>query len=176
LTTPFPGYLIQVSGASLLSIPDIVNKTFGEGPRKMYGDIDDADEIRDIIRKNADKRVVDSFLINVTGAKTAIVFPPIIYGQGRGPINQRSIQVPEISRVAIEKRQTFQVGKGESTWSNIHISDLSNIFVSLVEKAVEGAEGDLWNQNGLYFVSGGPQLVSWPLESIMRRPPSTESS
>jgi nucleoside-diphosphate-sugar epimerase len=142
----------------------------------MYGDIDDADEIRDIIRKNADKRVVDSFLINVTGAKTAIVFPPIIYGQGRGPINQRSIQVPEISRVAIEKRQTFQVGKGESTWSNIHISDLSNIFVSLVEKAVEGAEGDLWNQNGLYFVSGGPQLVSWPLESIMRRPPSTESS
>jgi nucleoside-diphosphate-sugar epimerase len=168
LTRLFTGYLIQVSGASLLSIPDIVNKTFGEGSRKIYGDIDDADEIRDIIRKNADKRVVDSFLINVTGTKTAIIFPPIIYGQGRGPINQRSIQVPEISRVAIEKRQTFQVGKGESTWSNIHISDLSNIFVKLMEKAVEGAEGDLWNQNGLYFVGGGPQLVSWPFNSIIR--------
>jgi nucleoside-diphosphate-sugar epimerase len=152
--------LIQVSGASLLSIPDIVNKTFGEGPAKIYRDIDDIDEIRDIIQKNADKRVVDHFLLNATGPKTAIVFPPIIYGQGRGPVNQRSIQVPEISRVAIEKRQTFQVGKGESTWSNIHVSDLSDMFVKLVEKAVEGAEGDLWNQNGLYFVRGGPELVS----------------
>ena len=160
LTTPHSGYLVQVSGASLLSIPDIVNKTFGEGSSRVYGDLDDADEIRDIIRKNADKRVVDSFLLNVTGAKTAIIFPPIIYGQGRGPVNQRSFQVPEISRVAIETRQTFQVGKGESTWSNIHISDLSNLFVKLVEKAVEGAEGDLWNENGLYFVGGGPQLVS----------------
>lgn len=95
----------------------------------------------------------------MSGVKTALVFPPIIYGQGRGPINQRSVQIPELVRVAAETRQTAQVGKGESTWSNVHIADVTDIFVKLIEKAVQGAGGDLWNQDGLYFVGNG-QLVS----------------
>lgn len=154
------GHWIQVSGASVISVPDIVNGTFGEGSNKTYGDVDDAEEVRDIIRKNAGMRVVDNHLLNkVTGPKTALIFPPIIYGEGRGVTKQRSVQIPELSRVAIETRQVVQVGKGESTWSNIHIFDLSDLFVKLVEKAVQGSEADLWNQNGLFFVGNG-QLVS----------------
>lgn len=104
-------------------------------------------------------RVVDNHLLNnVTGSKTAIIFPPIIYGEGRGVTKQRSVQIPELSRVAIETRQVVQVGKGESTWSNIHIADLSDLFVRLVEKAVQGSEEALWNQNGLYFM-GNSMLV-----------------
>ncbi|KAJ5172510.1 hypothetical protein N7492_005103, partial [Penicillium capsulatum] len=151
-TGPKPGHWIQVSGASVLSIPDIVNGTFGDASGKLYDDVNDADELRDIIRKNATTRVVDDYLLRVQGPKTAIIFPSIIYGQGKGPVNQRSIQIPELSRVAIQSRQTVQVGKGESTWSNIHVADLSAVFVKLVEKALAGEEGDLWNQNGLYLV------------------------
>ncbi|KAJ5568379.1 hypothetical protein N7450_010865 [Penicillium hetheringtonii] len=153
---PKSGHWIQVSGASVISVPDIVNGTFGEGSNKTYGDVDDAEEVRDIIRKNAGMRVVDNHLLNkVTGPKTALIFPPIIYGEGRGVTKQRSVQIPELSRVAIETRQVVQVGKGESTWSNIHIFDLSDLFVKLVEKAVQGSEADLWNQNGLFFVGNG---------------------
>ncbi|KAJ5673782.1 hypothetical protein N7462_009221 [Penicillium macrosclerotiorum] len=152
---PKPGYWIQVSGASLLSIPDILQKRFGEASDKVSCDVDDAAEIRELVHKNADTRVVDEFLLNVSGIKTALVFPPIIYGQSRGPVKQRSVQIPELSRVAIETRQTVQVGRGESIWSNIYIYDLSNVFLKLVKKAVEGTEGDLWNQNGVYFVGTG---------------------
>ncbi|KAJ5112351.1 hypothetical protein N7532_000396 [Penicillium argentinense] len=153
---PKPGHWIQVSGASVISVPDILNGTFGEAAGKVYGDMDNAEEVREIIRKNSGMRVVDNYLLNnVKGPKTALIFPPIIYGEGRGVIKQRSVQIPELSRVAIETRQVVQVGKGESTWSNIHISDLSDLFVKLVEKAVQGTEGDLWNQNGLYFVGNG---------------------
>lgn len=152
--------MIQVSGASVLSIPDIVNKTFGEASEKLFDDVNDAAEIRDIIKQNAATRVVDDHVLKISGVKTALIFPPIIYGKGNGPVNQRSIQVPELCRVAIQTRQTVQVGKGESTWSNIHVNDLSNLFVKLVEKAVEGAQGALWNQDGLYLVGNSDLLVS----------------
>lgn len=155
-----PGHWIQVSGASVLSISDIVGGRFGESSERVYGDVDDANEVRDIIRQNAAKRVVDDYLLNkVSNTKTALVFPPIIYGQGRGPVKQRSVQIPELSRVSIETRETVQVGKGESTWSNVHIADVADVFVKLVEKAIEGSTGDFWNQNGLYFVGNG-MLVS----------------
>ncbi|KAJ6002570.1 hypothetical protein N7451_005117 [Penicillium sp. IBT 35674x] len=153
-----PGHWIQISGASILSIPDIVKNRFGEAAGKLYDDVNDASEIRDIIKQNADTRVADNYLVDLGGPRTALIFPPIIYGTGNGPINQRSIQIPELARVAIQTRQTVQVGKGESTWSNIHISDLANVFVGLVEKAVEGAEGTMWNQDGLYFVGNADVL------------------
>lgn len=147
-----------------------MNGTFGDASDKLFDDVNDADELRDIIRKNATTRVVDDYVLQVKGPKTALVFPPIIYGQGKGPVNQRSIQIPELSRVAIQTRQTIQVGKGESTWSNIHVADLSNVFVKLVEKALKGEEGDLWNQNGLYLVGNVGLLVSFPGElAIYRR-------
>lgn len=137
-----------------------MNNRFGEAAGKIYDDVDDASEIRDIIKQNADTRVADNYLVSLSGPKTALIFPPIIYGKGNGPVNQRSIQLPELSRVAIQTRETVQVGKGESTWSNIHISDLANVFVGLVEKAVEGAAGAMWNQDGLYFVGNADVLVS----------------
>lgn len=102
---------------------------------------------------------MDNYLLNnVRDIKTALVFPPIIYGEGRGPINQRSVQIPQLAKSAIETRETVQVGKGESTWSNIHVGDVTDLFVKLIEKASEGAADDLWNKNGLYFVANG-QLV-----------------
>ena len=154
------GHWIQISGASVLSISDIVNGTFGKANDKVFSDVDGADEVRDIIQKNSAKRVVDNLLINTTGPKTALVFPPIIYGQGRGAVKQRSVQIPELSRVAIQTRKTIQVEKGEAAWSNVHISDVSDIFVKLVEKALQGEEGSFWNRDGLYFPGNG-MIVSW---------------
>ncbi|CRG83248.1 Dynein heavy chain 5, axonemal [Talaromyces islandicus] len=147
-----PSYWIQVSGASVLSIKDIVSGTYGQGTGYVYSDVDGADEFREIISQNKDRRVVDNFLLNLTGPRTALIFPPIIYGEGRGLIKQRSVQVPELARVAIQTKTAVQVGKGESTWSNVHVRDVSDIFVSLVDKAIENAASeDLWNKNGLYF-------------------------
>ncbi|KAJ5305197.1 uncharacterized protein N7443_004857 [Penicillium atrosanguineum] len=165
-TGPKPGYWIQVSGASVLSISDIVSGRFGEGSDRVYGDIEDANEIRDIIKQNAAKRVMDDYVLNkVSDIKTALVFPPIIYGQGRGPVKGRSVQIPELSRIAIETRETVQVGKGESTWSNVHIADVADVFVKLIEKAIDGSEGEFWGQNGLYFVGNGMLISSLVAEA-----------
>ncbi|EHA23712.1 hypothetical protein CBS63078_2310 [Aspergillus niger] len=152
---PKPGHWLQISGASVLSIPDIVASAFGGPSNKIYSDVDGADELRELIRQYSAKRVVDNLVLSLphtsSRPKTALIFPPIIYGRGRGPINQRSIQIPELARVTMQRRGGVQVGRGEATWSNVHISDVSNIFVKLAEKALQSEEGKLWNENGLYF-------------------------
>lgn len=136
-----------------------MNNAYGESSNKVYSDVDGIDEVRGLIGKYASSRLVDNFILNLSksssGPKTAAVFPPLIYGRGRGPVNQRSVQVPELAKATLQRRGAIQVGKGQSIWSNVYITDISQIFVQLVEKAVQGEEGDFWNENGLYFAENG---------------------
>ncbi|KAL4863614.1 hypothetical protein BDV12DRAFT_177307 [Aspergillus spectabilis] len=148
---PVPAHWIQVSGASVLSIGDIVQSRYGERSDEIFSDVDGVEVVRDIIHQNAKTRVVDEFILNLSGPRTALIFPPIIYGQGRGPVNQRSVQIPELARVAIETGTAVQVGKGESIWSNVNITDVSDLFVRLVDKAVRGETKNMWNKDGVYF-------------------------
>lgn len=156
------GHWIQVSGATLLSAPEIEKGSFGEPSDKIYSDVDDVEEVRDLIRRYSAKRVSDSFILGLAGTprapRTAIVFPPTIYGRGRGPVNQRSVQVPELARVTLQDRTGIHVGRGLSVWSNVHITDISQIFLKLVEKAVGGDDGSHWSENGLYFAENGAMV------------------
>lgn len=163
----FAGYWIQVSGASVLSVPEIQNRSFGEPSSKVYDDLDNVKEVTDLISQYSSVRALDNYILGLprssSSLRTAIVFPPIIYGQGRGPIHQRSVQVPELARVTLQHRTGFQVGRGLSTWSNVHITDLSQLFIKLVENAVAKVDGPLWNEHGLYFSENGAIVRSTPL-------------
>ncbi|KAB8228189.1 uncharacterized protein BDW43DRAFT_316166 [Aspergillus alliaceus] len=154
-----PGYWIQVSGATLLSAPEIEKGIFGEPTDKVYNDIDDEQEIKALIYKYSAKRVIDYFILNLPQApqspKTAVIYPPVIHGCGRGPIKQRSVQIPELSRITLQNKTGYRVGRGLSTWSNVHVSDVIQIFMILLEKAVAGKEGLFWNEDGIYFVENG---------------------
>ncbi|KAH7057115.1 NAD dependent epimerase/dehydratase family protein [Macrophomina phaseolina] len=157
-----PAHWLQISGASLLGAPEIVSKTFGEPSDKIYNDLDGAEEIRAHIRKYKN-RVVDNFILDVSGkasgVKTALVPGAIIYGPGRGPVNQRSIQIPELSRIALQRGKAVQVGRGLSIWGNVHVQDLSSLFLLLVEKAVAGdSSKSYWNDDGIYFNSVGNDI------------------
>nr|CEG04671.1 unnamed protein product [Fusarium clavum] len=91
-----------------------------------------------------------------SSVKTALVVPPMIYGLGRGPVNQRSIQIPSLVNATLKRQRGLQVGPGESRWGNIHVADLSRIFQRLVDKAVEGNEdSSTWGAKGLYFTGVG---------------------
>jgi nucleoside-diphosphate-sugar epimerase len=92
--------------------------------------------------------------------KTALVLPPIIYGVGEGPINQRSIQVPTLCKVALERGKAIRLGKGEGRWGNIHIRDLGTLFLALTEVGAKGNQDDaIWGDNGIYLTGIG-EIVS----------------
>ena len=166
---PKSPYYIQISGASALAVNELADKSRvpGSASNIIYNDLTDLESIKSLINQYPN-RAVDNFMFSAaenSSVKTALVVPPMIYGLGRGPVNQRSIQIPSLVNATLKRQRGLQVGPGESRWSNIHVADLSRIFLHLVEKAVEGNEdGNVWGAKGLYFTGVG-ELVSYFCES-----------
>lgn len=135
-----------------------MNNSYGEARPKVYNDLAGLSEVRDIINSSP-KRIVDQLITNLStsqpSVRTAIVYGPMIYGEGRGPVNQRSIQIPELAKATLKYGQGLHVGKGLSTWSHVHISDVTRLVVSLVSEASSSINQSLWNANGIYFPEAG---------------------
>lgn len=94
-------------------------------------------------------------------ARTAIVYGPIIYGLGSGPVNQRSIQLPSLARATLQNGYAPHVGKGLSAWSNVHVSDIAQLVLKLVAASQDSAnQNPLWNKDGIYFADAG-KIVSF---------------
>lgn len=150
-----PGYWLQIGGASLLAGAQIKAGTFGEAGTKSYDDIDDIKEVIEIIRA-APTRIVDNMILDQDSSRIKTAFVPgcLIYGISRGPVNTRSIQAPAVADYTIRNGESFQVGKGESSWSTIHVSDIGKLFAMLVEATAEDRD-DLWNDMGIYFPENG---------------------
>jgi nucleoside-diphosphate-sugar epimerase len=149
------GYWIQISGASMFSTPEIQAGEYGKPSEKRYDDFEGVKEVIEVIRTSP-ARVVDNLVLDQSpvDVKTALLPGPLIYGTGRGPINTRSIQGPEMARYALQNGHAFVVGEGQAAWSNVHVSDVGKLIVLLVEAALDGRDG-LWNQEGIYFPENG---------------------
>lgn len=159
--TPFPAW-IQIAGASMLAGAEVQSKTFGQPSSKIYNDLQGISEIHEILAASPN-RAVDHLVRGLASsnprAKSAIVYGPLIYGKGRGPVNQRSIQIPDLAKASLQHGRGLYVGQGHNTWNTIHISDLTNLFVSLVCEASKTTNPELWNENGVYFAESG-KIVS----------------
>ena len=93
------------------------------------------------------------------GVHTALLIGPLIYGKGRGPINQRSMQAPDIAKCIIQLGHGFRLLAGQNAWSNIHVHDLSDQIVALTEAAINQRPG-LWNEDGIYCLESGKMVTS----------------
>lgn len=106
---------------------------------------------------------MDNYILDVAARnpsiKTALVWPPVIYGTGEGPGNQRSIQVPTLARVALERGHPVKVGEGLNRWNNIHVHDLGRLISSLADAALGGDQRqELWGENGIYLSAAGEMV------------------
>jgi hypothetical protein len=150
-----PGYLIHTSGTGILCINDIQRGTFGTPAEKIYDDWDNIDEVTSL-PNDAWHRNVDKIILGAgDNVKTAIVCPPTIYGRGRGPGNTFSDQWILMAKGVIQRGKGFQVGEGQNKWTHVHVHDLSNIYLSLVEAAVQGGGDATWDDKGYYFAESG---------------------
>lgn len=100
---------------------------------------------------------VDSFIFeNNQNYDSIIVAPPTIYGLGTGPFNRHSVQLPGLVKAFLKAGKAGTVGKGLNMWSNVHIDDLANFYVILLEKALEGKASV--GYNGWYFCVTGEHV------------------
>ncbi|KAK5992071.1 Oxidase ucsJ [Cladobotryum mycophilum] len=156
-----PAYWIQVSGASALVTEELASPTYvaGSASSKVFDDVEGLSDLQSHIRAYP-ARAVDNYLLDTVSEsaniKSALVFPPIIYGEGEGPVNQRSIQIPELSRVTLARGHGIRVGSGESRWGNVHVRDVGRIFFALAEAALaKNSDEKIWGKNGLYLSGVG---------------------
>lgn len=158
-TIPGPNYLIHTSGTGVLSWADFEEKTFGYHREHIYSDWDGIKEVTSLpdvaLHRNVDKIVLAASK-GVGQVNTAIVCPPCIYGPGRGPDNQNSVQVYKYSSATLRRGKGFIINEGTNTWTESHVQDLSNIFLGLVTAAMQPDGGKAtWNDEGYYFSETG---------------------
>ncbi|TGO41918.1 hypothetical protein BHYA_0014g00010 [Botrytis hyacinthi] len=157
-----PGYWLHLSGTGILCWKDMETKTYGEAPSQPpYDDLEGVSQLTDSLPDFAFHREIDKLVLSVgsPSLKTAIVCPPTIYGRGRGPGNQRSRQVYNLVRCTLQKGQTPQLGKGLTEWDNVHVHDLSTLFLLLAERAVSNSQSsddvEIWNERGYFLAENG---------------------
>lgn len=161
-------YWIQITGASALAIKDLSSPSYDVGRESsaVHDDLDGVEAIRSLIRAHP-SREMDNYVLDASKAtpsiRTALILPPIIYGKGEGPGNQRSIQIPSLSRVTLEKGHVVRAGKGLNRWGSIHVADIARVFTGLaVEASKDRQDEALWNDNGIYLTSAGEMVCHAP--------------
>jgi hypothetical protein len=155
-----PGFWLHTSGTGILTWHDTKTRTSGEPPsQRPYDDLENVSELTNLpdeaFHRDIDKLVLDA---SSDVVKTAIVCPPTIYGSGRGPGNKRSRQVYHLATVTLKNGQAPQLGRGLTEWDNVHVHDLSDLFVLLVEAAVANKpemDAKLWGKEGYFLAENG---------------------
>lgn len=153
-----PGYLIQLSGTGIIS--DFQSPSGGEYGNKdprVWSDLDDIDEIWNqpdqALHRDVDKVIQKAYTDHADRIRTAIVCGPDIYGPGMGPGKRTSILIPFFVEETLSREWPFYCGKGENTRSWVHVQDLVQVHLKLVEAAASGGGNAHWNERGYYFAS-----------------------
>jgi nucleoside-diphosphate-sugar epimerase len=122
---------IQTSGSGITA-----DMAGGEPTAAIYED----DDVIIPLPARAGRIALNNFVLAAAshGIRTAVIAPPMIYGQGTG-MNRNSIQVPAIIKVAKKFGVAQYVGRGENRWSNVHVEDLADLYVAVLERGKAGA-------------------------------------
>ncbi|VUC35966.1 unnamed protein product [Clonostachys rosea] len=174
-----PGYWVHVSGTSILTWFDRQEKRFGEGPvpNQKYHDIDDIDRIV-TLPDEAHHRDVDKIVQSAISdaVKVAILCPPTIYGKGSGPVNTRSVQIPNMARIGLKNGVVPIVGAGKTEWDHVHIDDLGDLFVRLVDATQDpslAGNPEVFGLHGYFFAESGSHrwadVAGWIAEEASRQ-------
>lgn len=168
-----------MSGTSILTWYDAQNHRHGEAPipEQKYEDVTDIERLISLPdeahHRNVDKIVQASVSDAV---KPLIVCPPTIYGTGRGPVNTRSVQVPNLALGTLEKGFAPFVGAGKTEWDHVHIDDVVDLILKLVDATQDPLKRDdpeIFGLHAYYFAENGShkwsEVATWIAEEAARQ-------
>lgn len=156
MNTNSPVHYIQISGTSNLSDRP---HTDGYTDTHRFSDEEDIysfEKYRES-REAYHQRTTDITVVETgeaVGVTTYIVMAPTIYGQGTGPFNRYSIQLPAIIADSLESSTVSIVGKGDTIWSHVHIRDVAGLHITLLEKICTNVTIPS-GRKGIYFCETG---------------------
>ncbi|USW55844.1 Putative NAD-dependent epimerase/dehydratase, NAD(P)-binding domain-containing protein [Septoria linicola] len=149
-------FLIHLSGTGVIA--DWRDPTFaGRLNPKVWSDVNDIGEITsrppEELHRHTDKFLQDTARAHGDKLKIAIICPPDIYGKGHGPGRTQSVYIPGFYNEIKKIGAPFYARDGTNTRSFVHIDDLAQLYLKLVEAAVDGGGQADWGVEGYYFAA-----------------------
>lgn len=128
---------------------------YGELNPKEWSDVDDINVITSL-PDSAPHRKVERYLQEVAvehgdKLKCAIISSCGVYGLGKGMGNTQSILIPTLYDEAVKLGRTFYPGSGGNQRSWVHIDDLMQVYLKLVEAAAAGGGNAVWGKEVSYL-------------------------
>ncbi|KAH7018759.1 nucleoside-diphosphate-sugar epimerase [Ilyonectria destructans] len=147
-----PASYIHLGGTGIIAD----TSTPGEIISKIGSDIDDIDAIWSLplarFHRPTELLIQKAWTQHGGRLKTAVVCPPHIHGKGTGPSNTSSFYVPAFYQETVKAGAPFYVNSGSNVYSRVHVEDVGQVFLKLIEAAAAGGDGADWNHDGYYFV------------------------
>lgn len=78
------------------------------------------------------------------------------------------MQIYNAAKSFLKNGKAFKVGKGENIWHQVHVADLSNLYLLLGEAALNNGSPATWNEEGYYLAENGSFVWGEVLEAIAK--------
>ncbi|KAG1730246.1 uncharacterized protein EDB91DRAFT_1157511 [Suillus paluster] len=149
---------IHTSGTGVL----IDNAVGNYATDKIYSDLDVP--IIESLLETQPHRDVDLEVIAADKqgyVRTYVILPSTIYGIANtllvslGVQNPYSIQIPDLIKAGLDRKQGGVIGKGLNLWSSIHIDDVATLYISVFDAAMKGQNETGHGSEGYYFGENG---------------------
>jgi nucleoside-diphosphate-sugar epimerase len=142
---------------------DAEAKSFGEYSDKIFDDYSGVEELTTLpaaaFHRNVDEIVLNTGTRHADSVRTAIVCPPTIYGQGRGPVSGRGRQVYVLASMILKEQYCPRINQGFSRWNHVHIKDLSKVYGLLVQAALDQRQdSEVWGRHGYFLTENGEHV------------------
>ncbi|ATB34046.1 NAD-dependent epimerase/dehydratase family protein [Melittangium boletus] len=160
--------LIHTSGSSVVS-----EEGTGAPSERVFED----DTPYTPVPGKADRVAIDRFVRNSAseGIRAIVVCPTMIYGRGLG-LKRDSQQLPFLIHESVRRGAGAHIGPGLNIWSNVHIEDLTELYLLVLEHAkpgdfffAEGGEARLLDIAAAIsrMLGFGGRTVTWPLDEAI---------
>ncbi|KAH6686405.1 NAD dependent epimerase/dehydratase family protein [Plectosphaerella plurivora] len=163
-------WMIHTSGTSNLgdrpiTNPDAPVRIFDDAVDDVYSHEKALDAASPYPQRTNELGVVDAGL--ALDVKTLVILSPMIYGEGRGLFNTRSIQLfPH--RAALKVKQATVVEEGKNIYGHVHIDDLADlyrlavldIFENQGQNLPSGKQGIIFSANGEHTTLRQAELIA----------------
>lgn len=94
------------------------------------------------------------------GIRSIVICPSMIYGRGRG-LHPDSDQIPQLVEASKKAGAGIYLGKGLNVYSNVHIDDLVDLYLLVMERAAGGSF--FYAENGVNSFKEIAEMISHSL-------------
>ncbi|KAH9903077.1 NAD-P-binding protein [Cubamyces lactineus] len=163
-------HFIHTSGTG-----EFVDNAHGEfGSDKVYSDLDIA--TIEALPPNALHRPGDLLVVAADAeegyARTHVVMPSQVYGVATGPLvdagiaNPHTLVIPLFVRAALKRGSVGVMGKGVTRWTNVHIDDVTDFYILLLDAILQDPTKVSHGRNGYFILDNGELETRETLQAV----------